>query len=816
MLVAAHAVAAENPMTLLFGEPATQWVEALPIGNGRLGAMVFGGVDRELISLNEESLWSGRPVDLDPNPEAPSYLPVVRDALFAGDFGKAQELCHRMQGDYTESYLPMADMNITFLYDSQEPAAEYRRELDISQALCRTEFSRAGIRYVRETFVSAPSQALVMRISADRAGAVGFDISLSSQLSHSVESCGESGLTLSGCAPVHVDPSYLASSEPVIQERDGHRGMGFTVGARVKTAGGSVEIRNGVLSVRGADEALLLVSGATGFNGMRNDPGTAGKNHAALTGNWLDNAGRLSYERMLSEHTRDYTAYFNRVGFSLGNDSCRTAGAERTLRQRLQAYGEGASDSALEVLYYQFNRYLLISSSRPGGLPANLQGIWNHHLRAPWSSNYTININAEMNYWPAEICNLSECHMPFLDYIKALSANGAETAENFFGAGGWSLSHNSDIWGQTNPVGNRGGGDPVWANWYVGAPWVCQHLYEHFRFTGDMEYLRHEAFPVMKGAAEFCLDWLVEDKDGYLVTAPSTSPENRYVTLEGGVYGVSVGSTMDMSVIHDLFVNTAEASGILGEDSVFRQSVLDAASRLAPLRIGKNGNLQEWMHDYDDHDPHHRHVSHLFGLHPGRRISPFQTPDLARACRETLRMRGDEGTGWSLAWKINFWSRLLDGDHAYRLLRGLLKVVRSQSENYSDGGGSYPNLFCAHPPFQIDGNFGSLAGMTEMLLQSHAGEIHLLPALPSAWPEGRIDGLCARGGFGVDIRWSGGALEEATLRSALGHRCVLRTASPVAVDGCEVEYVRQPTEWGTYFITEFPTEPGASYKITPI
>lgn len=809
--------ASDSHLKMMFKQPASQWVEALPLGNGRLGAMVYGGVDEELISLNEETLWSGRPVDLNPNPDAVNFLPEVRKALFDGDWKKAQDLCHRMQGDYTQSYLPMGDLKIDFKYDGDGVVSSYYRELDISKAVCTTVYNRDGVTYTREMFISYPDQCAVVRLSADRKKKVNFSASLLSLLPNEIiytDNDSDKGLVMSGLAPVHVDPSYLNTDQPVIHEKDGRKGMRFALGLRAISKGGSISVSNGCLEVKDADTAVLFISGTTSYNGMRHDPYTEGKDELALLRTYLDNAVAKPYRTLIEGHVADYKKYFDRVSFDLNPDYDGVEG--RDIRERLLAYRGGGVDRALEELYYQYNRYLLISCSRQGGMPANLQGIWNHHLRAPWSSNYTININAEMNYWPADICNLSECHIPFIEYIRRISENGSQTAKNFYNADGWSLSHNCDIWGQTNPVGNRGIGDPVWANWYMGSPWVCQHLYEHYRFTGDKDYLENEAYPTMKGAALFCLDWLVEDSEGHLVTAPSTSPENRFVADDGRAYGVSIATTMDMSIIHDLFTNVIEASEILDIDSEFRDRLIDAVKRLMPLQIGKKGNLQEWYRDYEDLDPHHRHVSHLFGLHPGRQITPFGTPDLAKACRRSLEMRGDGGTGWSLAWKINMWARLLDGDHAYGLLRNLLKVVEEQSENYDNGGGSYVNLFCAHPPFQIDGNFGALAGMTEMLLQSHADELHLLPALPKSWNCGKVKGLCARKGFVVDMSWKDGRLAEAKLLSKQGNECVLRTSCPMKVRGLKVKSEMSRTEFGIYYITRFTTKPGKTYLITEL
>lgn len=795
-------------LKLWYKKPAENWVEALPLGNGRLGAMVFGGIDTELIQLNEETLWSGRPVDLNPNPSAKQFLPMVRKALFEGDLRRANDLCRKMQGEYTQSYLPLADLNLQFSYGMKD-LESYRRELDLTTAINRTKYRINKIGYEREVFVSAPNQAMIMKISSDKKKQINFKLSLSSLLKGKIVVDGKS-LWIKGNAPVHVDPSYLNSDNPIIYEKNGEKGMRFASRVVIELDEGELLIDNESLVVKNATTAVIKVVAATSFNGMRKDPQVEGNNEIELVNNYLENIKNVSYDSLKNRHIADYQSYFNRLDFTLG-DVDENLFLDKDIEERLVAYKNGGADPLLEVLYYQFNRYLLISSSRPGGLPANLQGIWNHHLRAPWSSNYTININAEMNYWPVEMCNLSELHAPFLTFIENVSKNGTFTAKNFYGAKGWALSHNSDIWGQTNPVGNKGGGDPTWANWYMGAPWVCQHLYEHFRFTGDEDFLKKKAYPIMKNAALFCLDWLVESEGGYLVTAPSTSPENTYM-LNGNRYGVSVATTMDMSIIWDLFTNLIEASEILNMDKEFRKKLISARSRLYPLRIGKKGNLQEWFMDFEESDLHHRHVSHLFGLHPGRQITPFKTPQLASACKKTLELRGDNGTGWSLAWKINFWARLLDGNHAYQLLRNLLNVVENQNEHY-DGGGSYINMLCAHPPFQIDGNLGGLSGMTEMLLQSHNDEIHLLPALPESWHTGSISGLCARGGFTLDLRWKESRLLQAEVTSKLGLPCVLRTSVPVQILGTKYITKVEETMWGTYYVTTFQTKRNKIYKI---
>ena len=757
---------------LWYNAPATVWEEALPIGNGRIGAMVYGNPLQEVYQLNEESIWSGYPQDWN-NPKAANALPQVREAVDRGDYAKASELWKaNAQGPYTARYLPMANLMLDQL--TRGEARNLYRELNISNALSTVTYEADGVKYRRTSFISYPDQVMVIKIAADRPQAVSLHIRLNSLLRYTVQTKGEKTLILNGKAPAYVANRDYDPHQVVYDDK---RGTQFKVQVELLPDGGHCEANDSALTVRNANEVVLLLSAVTDFGNKK------------MT---LKKCKR-PYQELLQRHTDDHQQLFNRLQLSLGTENLQKEALPTN--ERLKSFEQDPTDNGLTELYYQYGRYLLIASSRPGGLPANLQGIWNRHVQPPWGSNYTTNINTEMNYWPAEITNLPECFLPLSDFIGRLAVNGAQTAKVNYGINrGWLAHHNSDVWAQTAPTGGYDSdpkGAPRWSCWPMAGVWLCQHLWEHYAFGGDKKYLSKTAYPLMKGAAEFLLQWLQKDPEtGYWITNPSTSPENRfrYIDKEGKKQNgeISRSSGMDLGLAWDLLTNCIEASTVLDTDKAFRQQCMDVRANLQPFRIGSKGQLLEWDKEFEETDPNHRHVSHLFALHPGRQIIPEQQPELAAACQRTLEIRGDGGTGWAMAWKINFWARLRDGNHAFGMLKNGLRYVDATQVSVR-GGCTYANLFDAHPPFQIDGNFGGTAGITEMLLQSHAGYIHLLPALPDNWQSGSIKGVRARGGFTIDMEWKESRITRLSVTSHSGGTCRIREATSPHEEVIETE-----------------------------
>jgi len=771
-----------------------EWLRALPVGNGFLGAMVYGNVNRELIQLNEKTLWSGSPDDNN-NPQAAESLEKIRNLLFDGKYREANALTAKTQvckgvgsGNGSGANAPYGSYqmlgNLYFDFGKTNPYKNYKRELDLNRGVVTVTYTQDGVQYKREIFTSYPDKALVIRFSASQKGALNFTTELTRPERFETLAVNDQ-LLMTGVLP------------------NGKGGEGMKYAARLKAIAnsGKISYPDNKIQVQGADEVVMILTASTNYK--QEYPTYIGDDPKITSLIQLKRAASKPYAALLKNHCDDYSSLFHKVALNLSGNKPDTIPTDVRLRNQ----AKNPDDLHLQEIYFQFGRYLLISSSREGSLPANLQGIWCNKIQAPWNCDYHTNINLQMNYWAADIVNLKECFSPLSQLIESLVKPGEVTAAVQYHASGWCAQTIVNVWGFTAP------GEGVrWGMYVSGGGWLCRHLWDHYTFTRDNNYLKR-VYPVMLSAARFYLDWLVKDpKTGKLVSGPSTSLENAFVAPDGSIGSICMGPSHDQEIIHELFTNVLASSDILKDKNALLPTIKNALQNLATPKIGTDGRLLEWNEEFKETEITHRHVSHLYMLYPGNQIDPQTTPELARAGRKTLDVRTDIGSGWSLAWKVNLWARLKDGDRAYQLLKNLLKPTEDAGLNMSDGGGTYPNLFCAHPPFQIDGNFGGTAGIAEMLLQSHNGYIEILPALPGAWKNGEVKGLVARGDVVVDIQWENGKPQKVFVKPKFAGKYIIRSGSPLKVSGQTVVSVSKE---GLYTL-ELNAEKGKMYELIPV